>query len=65
VNQTASIIVIAILAGIFAGGAFWVSVDVSAVLGARLAARRERKRLEAEARAMKEKAAEADEEAVD
>ncbi len=64
-NQTASILVIAVLAGVFAGGAFWVSVDISAVLGAKWTARRERKRLEAEAQAMKEaaeKAREAEEE---
>lgn len=62
-NQTAAIVAIALLVGVFAGGAFWVSVDIAALLGAKLTARRERKRLEAEARAMKEKAVEEEEEA--
>ena len=52
-NQAVSIVTIALLSGVFAAGAFWVSVDVFQVLGVRLAARRERKRLEAEAASLK------------
>ena len=54
-SPMATILIIALLAGIFGAGAFWVSVDVFQVLGAKRAARRERKRLEAEAKALKEK----------
>jgi hypothetical protein len=53
VNQAVSIVTIALLSGVFAAGAFWVSVDICQVLGVRLAARRERKRLEAEAASLK------------
>lgn len=56
-SQSATIIAIALLAGVFAGGAFWVSVDVFQILGQKWTARRERKRLEAEARALKNKEA--------
>ena len=62
-NQLPAILLIALLSGVFAGGAFWVSVDVFGVLGARWSARRERKRLEAEAKTLKENTA--GEEAVD
>lgn len=58
-NQTALIVIIALLAGLSAAGCTWFSFDVLGLLGGRLAARREQKRLEAEARALKEAEAQA------
>ncbi len=52
-GQTIMIVVISLGAGAFAAGCTWVGIDVLALLGGRLAARREKKRLEAEAKALK------------
>jgi hypothetical protein len=52
-SQLPLIIVIALLAGLCAAGATWVAIDVLQVLGDKWVARRERKRLEAEAKAVK------------
>lgn len=58
-NQTALIVIIALLAGLSAAGCTWFSFDVLELLSKPLAARRERKRLEAEAKALKEAEAQA------
>jgi len=52
-GQTMMIVVISLGAGAFAAGCTWVGVDVFALLGGHLAVRREKKRLEAEAKALK------------
>lgn len=48
------ILFIALLAGVFAAGCTWVSIDVLQMVGLKMAARKERKRLEAEAKALKQ-----------
>ena len=52
-GQSVMILVISLCAGVFAAGCTWVGIDVMALLGGHLAVRRERKRLEAEAKALK------------
>lgn len=52
-GQTAMILFISLCAGAFAAGCTWVSIDVMSLLGGHRTARRERKRLEAEAKALK------------
>lgn len=52
-NQSIWILAIALGAGAFAAGCTWLSADLLGLLGDRFAARREQKRLEAEAKAAK------------
>lgn len=52
-GQTMMIIVISLCAGAFAAGGTWLGVDLLELLGARRAARKDQKRLEAEAKAAK------------
>lgn len=52
-GQTMMILLISLCAGAFAAGSTWVGIDVLTLLGGRLAARREKKRLQAEAKALK------------
>ncbi len=52
-GQTMMIVVISLGAGAFAAGCTWVGLDLLSLLGGQIAARREKKRLEAEAKALK------------
>ncbi len=52
-GQTMMILLISLCAGAFAAGSTWVGIDVLTLVGGHLAARREKKRLEAEAKALK------------
>lgn len=52
-GQTLLIIVTSLCAGAFAGGCTWLGTDLLKLLGERIAARKEQKRLEAEAKAAK------------
>jgi len=60
-NQTLLIITIALMAGLGAAWATWLSFDFSAVLGGWLSARRERKRIASEAKSLKAAEAKAEE----
>lgn len=53
-SQLSVMLLIALLAGLFAAGSTWVGIDVAQVLYRRWAERREQKRLEAEAQALAE-----------
>lgn len=59
-SQFGLMIAVSLLAGLFAAGCTWVFIDASGVVGARISAWRERRRLEKEARAIEEAEKEAD-----
>lgn len=52
-GQTAMIIVISLCAGAFAAGCTWVGIDLLTLASGHFAARKEQKRLAAEAAALK------------